>query len=452
MAAYWLTDANVRRKGRDPGDEEEGMRPGARRWRLILSLAVIAGVLLWGVWRSWNFRRWRGAMAEIQEEVEAGRHAAATQKLIAFLAERPDSDEAVYLLGTCQKARGRGPAAAEAWERVPPGSPFADRAIQGRMELEVEAGRFADAEQLIKRAMDDPRFDPSSLPLYLGPVYWLQGRIEEARRSIEVRWVALNKRGEGASEKASVLVRLHIELRQNPRTVEQVRSTLDQAGLSAPKDDRVWLGKANLAIRAGAYDEAERWLDACLRSRPEDVPVWRARLNWAVATNRVAEVREALTHLPAEESTPADASRLAAWLAARRGDRASERLMLERLIADAPADFATIDRLAELAVEQGEPDRAAKLRRRKAELDGFQSRYLKLHQRNQPLRDAAEMTQLADRLGQRFEARIFATLAVAVDPDRDDLRRELARLDGLDRPIDGAGRTLFEVVEKLLGV
>ena len=127
----------------------------------------------------------------------------------------------------------------------------------------------------------------------------------------------------------------------------------------APDDDRVWLGKANLAIRAGSYDEAARWLDACLRRRPEDVPVWRARLDWAVATNRVAEAREAAEHLPAEESTPAQVHRLAAWFAARRGDVESERRALERLIAADPADFAALDRLAELADRDGQPDRAA---------------------------------------------------------------------------------------------
>ena len=50
----------------------------------------------------------------------------------------------------------------------------------------------------------------------------------------------------------------------------------NQAASLAPDDDRVWLGRANLAIRTGAYDEAKRWLDACLKRRPEDVPVWRA--------------------------------------------------------------------------------------------------------------------------------------------------------------------------------
>ena len=375
----------------------------------------------------------------------------AARKLIALLAWQPDSDEALYLLGTCEMARGRTEAAAEAWARVPPGSSFAPRAILGSMQLEMERGRLAEAEQIIKHALDDPRIDGSSLPILLGPVYCQQGRLEETLRLIEARWDALNQAGEGASEPAINLVRAHIELRRSPVPIEVIRAALDQAARMAPDDDRIWLGKANLAIRAGSYDEAARWLDACLRRRPDDVAVWRARLDWAVATNRVAEAREALKHLPAEESTPAQVQKLAAWFAARRGDVESERRALERLIAADPTDFVALDRLAELAAENGQPDRAAELRRQKTEIERLTARYQQLHTRHQPSRDAAEMARLAEQLGQRFEARAFLTVAVAVDPDRDDLRRDLARLSKRRDTIGGPERTLAELLAPELG-
>ena len=38
------------------------------------------------------------------------------------------------------------------------------------------------------------------------------------------------------------------------------------------------------------------------------------------------------------------------------------------------------------------------------------------------------MARLAEQLGREFEARAFLTLAVAENPDREDLRRELGRL------------------------
>ncbi len=53
---------------------------------------------------------------------------------------------------------------------------------------------------------------------------------------------------------------------------------------------------------------------------------------------------------------------------------------------------------------------------------------------------------LAQRLGRRFEARAFITLAVTVNPDRDDLRRDLARLGRRDQPGNDPERTLAEVL------
>src|SRR5262249_46557896 len=154
---------------------------------------------------------------------------------------------------------------------------LASRAILGRMQLRAERGRFAEAEQLIHQALDDPRIDGSSLALAMGPVYCLQGRLEENLSLFEARWVALDRAGQGASEPAIQLVRGNIEVRRSPIPVEMVRTTLDHALQLAPNDDRVWLGKANLAIRTAAYDEAARWLEACQRRRPEDIPVWNAR-------------------------------------------------------------------------------------------------------------------------------------------------------------------------------
>ena len=90
-------------------------------------------------------------------------------------------------------------------------------------------------------------------------------------------------------------------------------------------DDRVWLGRANLAMRTGDFDEAGQWLDACLKRRPEDRAVWRSRLRWAMATDRVDVVQDALARLPAAESSAAEPDRLAAWLATRRGDGEAER-------------------------------------------------------------------------------------------------------------------------------
>jgi enediyne biosynthesis protein E4 len=422
------------------------MSRDARRWGTIVLVTVVVGGSVWLARRSYNaWRAWR-TMVEVREEVEAGRHATAARKLIAFLAERPDSDEAAYLLGNSEMARGSNRAAAEAWARVRPDSPFAPRAIQRLMELEVAGGRFAVAEQVIKRAMDRPGIDATALPLCLGPIYWVEGRVEDAEQSVERRWADLYERGQGASEKAIDLVRLHIDLGGSALPVDLVRDRLETVGRMAPDDDRVWLGKANLAIRTGSYDEAEKWLVDCLKRRPDDVPVWRARLNLAVAASRVTAVMEALKHLPVDESKPAQVPRLAAWLAARRGDRALEQHALERVIAAEPADFGALDRLADVATEQGEPARAAELRQQKTEIIRLQARFQKLYQRNQSHRDAAEFARIAKKIGRPFEARAFKTLAIASSPNRDELQHQLSAVESRLTTIDEPGRTLAEAV------
>jgi thioredoxin-like negative regulator of GroEL len=373
------------------------MTPGGRGWRRIswvLQAAVVGG-LIWGGWAWWDLRSYRGALARIRGEIHAGRPGHAAQHLRDLLAWKPGSDEAAYLLGTCEQARGRPQDAAAAWRQVPPDSPFAAQAIQGLMELEVQRGRLADAEKLVRDALDDPRIRGSGLTLALGVVYAQQGRVEEAGRLIEESWERLERAGEASLERAIPLVRLHIRLRRDPPPVEAIRAFLDRAARRAPDDDRVWLGKAILAIRTGSYAEAARWLDACQRRRPEDVPVWRARLDWARATNQLEAVRQAAEHLPGAGSSPALVPNLAAWLAARRGDVEAERRALERLLAADPTEFAAWDRLAELAVQAGQPECAAGLRRGKAEIQRLQTRYQELDRRNQPIRDAAELARLA---------------------------------------------------------
>src|SRR5262245_8647538 len=240
-------------------DEGDVMGPAERRWGLMLGMATIAAGLLWAGWRIWRAGHDRKAMGAIREDIRDGRNATAASKLQAYLAAEPDSDEALYLLGSCDMALGRAQAADASWARVPPGSRFAARAFLGRMQIQLGRGRPAAAERLIKDALNDPRVDGSGLPILLGPILCQQGRLDEALQIIEVRWSRLDEMGEGASELAIELVRLSIELRRKPMPIDRVRSVLDQAASQGPGDDRVWLGEANLAIRTGQFDEAARW-------------------------------------------------------------------------------------------------------------------------------------------------------------------------------------------------
>ena len=318
------------------------------------------------------------------------------------------------------------------------------------MELELEQGKVAEAEQIILRARDAARIAGPDPSLLLGPLYYRQGRVEEAMRSVEATWRAHSKSGGPASRTAIDQLRLYIQYRSSPIPYEVVRATLELAGRIAPDDDRIWLWKGTLAIAAGDYDEASRWLDRCQKMHAEDPAVWDARLDWAMATDHVLVAREALKHLPATEFSPAQVARVTAWFARERGDNESERRSLERLIALEPTDDAAFDRLIECSTKNGQPEVAVELGRRKADIGKLQARYRKLYARRQPRRDAAEMGRLAKQLGYRFEAEAFLAIAIALDLP--DVRRDgtpLAR--SVQAPV-GPARTAYDVLAPELNV
>jgi enediyne biosynthesis protein E4 len=419
-----------------------GRRRG--RWAAVMLLAVLIVGLSWCGWRWLDVRRYRAAMAPIEEAMQTGRYATAARDLSALLAWSRDPDRTAYLLGVCEKARGRVREADAAWARVPPDAPLSGRAVAGRMDLLVEQGRLADAEDLIARATEPLGTKGSALRMLLIPILIQEGRGDEAQRLIELRWRSLDAKGEGAYEQAINLARLHMELRWNVPPVDAVRAYLDQAARLAPDDDRIWLGRANLAIRAGSHDEAARWIDACLKRRPEDRAVWRSRLDWALRTNRLADARTALKHLPARSVTRAEVHRLWAWLAAACGDIESERRELAAFTAEAPEDVEALERLEPLEPHATARTAAADLWRRRAEIERAQARYRALYRRNQPARDAPEMARLAQRLGHPFEAIVFLTAALADEPDRADLRAALHHLEEATREPADAGGTLFD--------
>jgi tetratricopeptide (TPR) repeat protein len=314
------------------------------------------------------------------------------------------------------------------------------------MNLEIAQGRLAAAEQLGRAALDDPRLDGSGLPLVLGLIYARQGRRLEAEQLIETTWNRLVRKGQASWERAIPLARLHIRLRLDPPPVEAIAAFLDQCSRRAPDDDRGWLGRANLAMQARKYDEAKRLLDACLQRRPDDVPVWRTRLDWALATNQVEAVGEAAKHLRAEDVGQARVHSLAAWLAARRGDTEAEQRALNQLVAVDPNDFIAWNRLIDLAVRNGQIDLAEALRGREGKIEKLQARYRTLDQRNQPIRDAAEMALLAEKLGHPFEARAFLIVAIAANPERVDLRAALTRLESAAGTGSSRGQTLADAL------
>ena len=283
------------------------------KWlRCILALAVIAAV--WGGWSVISFRADRAELEQSRAEVAAGRHQVARKRLLELIARRPSWGEAHYQLGLCEEARNQPDAALAAWSRVPSTSPFAVKAAIAGGRVLSNAGRFAAVEALLSPLPRGHDPDSTLLRQSLELLYRIQGRNREVRALILESW-------ESASDPAGVLKRIY-RLDNSKFPVHYVKQSLRNGD---PQDDRVWLGRANLAIWLGQLDEARRWLDACEKERPDDPAVWSARLDLAQASQDVEAFRLALAHLPTTWFQPIEILRLRSWLAARTGDDEVER-------------------------------------------------------------------------------------------------------------------------------
>jgi tetratricopeptide (TPR) repeat protein len=374
------------------------------RWRVVSFILVLMGLAAaWGGWRWREQRRDRAELASARAAMDQGRYGAARILLAGLLDRNPAWDEAAYELGVCELARGRGRAALEAWQSVPERSPWAGWVEVRRSRMEMDQGRYSDCEALLRSAADRPGSHRGEARWGLVLLLRLQGRFAEARRSLRDGF-------EEMTDPVETLQRLY-RLDHDLFPAEGVRRALEAAAASAPDDDRVWLGRAHLALRLGRFDEALEWLDRCRRSRPEDLPVWRLRLEWALAAGRPEAVRGCLPHLPARLEPPERAAALEAFFATQRGDRGAECEAWRRVLQADAADAPALERLTVLEREAGHPSEAAALRRRKAELEQTRRAYERLLFAENPEARAAELEALAMRLCRRFDARRWALLA-----------------------------------------
>jgi hypothetical protein len=327
-----------------------------------------------------------------------------------------------------------------AWSRVPARSLFEPHAALYRARLLLNHDRFADAEPLLLIAMRGQGAHATEARETLVNLYKLQGRFDEARAMVLGAWGSY-------PDSAGLLKELETLGSINPMGFDAIRTALEKASRNAPDDDRIWLGWATLATRTGHLADAKRRLDRCLERRPTDAAVWRARLDWARASEDVAELERAVRHLPPDRLGPAEVLDLQAWFAARAGDLDRERRAHEELLAREPGSLRSMDRLATIALLAGRRDEANRLRQRQAMLTDLKYRYQTLLQ---DLRAPTipEVARMAEQLGRSFEAYALWTLAAKANPDDRAAREAIDRLQAADtrRP---AGPTLRNLVAEL---
>jgi tetratricopeptide (TPR) repeat protein len=409
-----------------------------RRVRAGGTLAAIVLVGWWG-WAAYSAWSVEEALRAARQEIAEGRPDAARRRLATLPAAHLDEPDASYLLGVCEHEAGRFESALACWTRVPRESPLFHQAALARARTLVgDLGRYADAGSLLEAALLVAGPGRTEIRHALSQIYFEEGRRDAMRRLLRESWSR-------APNPAAELRDLWM-IDQAQTHYESVLATLEAAGRKAPDDDRVWLGRAHLAIQAGAYDEARRLLARCIERRPDDSPVWRARLDLARAEGDVATLEEALTHLPKWALTDSEVFSLRAWLAARRADARGEREALERLVALDPGSTQAWERLAVLAFEAGDEMTSQEYRRKKAEADRAKERYRRLVENDVPTGGFDELATLAETLGRDVEAVGWWTLA-ARSGNPSGLDRALARLRlERERPDVRVGPTLIDQV------
>ena len=231
---------------------------------------------------------------------------------------------------------------------MPADSSFAAAAALDRTRLALEHGRLAVAEESLARVLGKPGAVGEQASRLARQLDLFSGRAYRINRRIEDRWAT-------AADQAGEL-RTHWLYDTQPPPMGPVGEYLERFGREAPDDDRVWLGRADVATRAGRYAEADNWLKQCEARRPDDPDVCQARLFWSLEAGPLDVATHVLTRLPADWFSPAEIAALAARLAALRGDAPAGRSGLGAAARDRARGTA---RGLAPAGRRGRPRRAA---------------------------------------------------------------------------------------------
>src|SRR5262245_11504941 len=231
--------------------------------RVLATVGLIA--LAWGTYRAAAGWWYRAELSRASREVTAGRFGLARERLARLARIWPGEAATDYEIGRCEQAVGCPERALATWSRIAPGSPFGAKAARARDELLRkfhDRGRFSALEDVLDAGRGGTGPVSAELGQSLARLWRYEGRFDEVRRLLRVEWSR-------AADPVLTLRDLWM-IDAEPVPVEMVRGVLDQAASLAPDDDRVWLGRANLATWSGRLDEADRWLVACLDRRPRD--------------------------------------------------------------------------------------------------------------------------------------------------------------------------------------
>src|SRR5262249_39703751 len=127
-------------------------------------------------------------------DLRAGRAALARRRLANLVRRRPQDGDVAYHLGLSELALGRDDAAVAAWEHVADSAPEAGWVEGHRSGVAQSRGHLAEAEDLLRRAVDRPGAHAPSARWDLVKLLRIQGRDAEARHLLESGFASLPDR------------------------------------------------------------------------------------------------------------------------------------------------------------------------------------------------------------------------------------------------------------------
>jgi tetratricopeptide (TPR) repeat protein len=229
-----------------------------RRSRRVMLLGVTTLFAAWGTARVVDSWRYQASLKQAKARLDSGSPYEARRLLAESAARWPGDGEVEFLLGACEQALGRPDAAAGAWSRVPTDSPFAGHAAMLRVRLLMKRNRFAAAEELLPIALRASGQHAIEARETLVVLFKLEGRFAEVKSLVQEGW-------DSYPDRFGLLRQLANLDSINPVPIEKIWPALEKAAEISPDDDRIWLGRANLAIRTGEFAKAKGWLDDSLR-------------------------------------------------------------------------------------------------------------------------------------------------------------------------------------------
>ena len=410
-----------------------------RRLLLIVTIGVALTAIGWFAVMAVAERDLRGQLRAAQAEISARRIHTARAQLSRLVQRWPGRSEVAYWMGMCEMMSHHDDAALDFWGRVPLTAPDGALAALARGRLAIELGRYRLAETSLMSAVAAGGDVGAEAARLLGRVYWMTARRE--------RYRSLLQEDAERTDDASQILRTFWSLDNDAFQVEAVRQVLGKAQQSAPDDDRVWLALADLETRVGNFEKANEWLSRCERASPDDTDVWNVRLGWATAADRPDELIRAASHIRAAGISRSRLLALGAWLAARAGDRKAERLALEELATFEPADLATIERLTDIAAQDADKDRVAKLRRQKLDVENTLEHYKQLVSHQDLGSLAVELARAAESIGRRYDAKTWWRIAAQLDPALEsEAALARARMTKAESPVLTSDASLADVL------